>query len=77
MPNLYEIHIIGAGTPTPRPERFGTSWTIAIGRDRLLFDCGPATTYKMTRMGLAATDVTHLFFTHITPTTMPTSPASS
>ena len=29
-----------------------------------MFDCGPASTLKMVRMGLRPQDVTHLFFTH-------------
>lgn len=29
-----------------------------------MFDCGPATTYKMAQMGLSPLDVDYLFFTH-------------
>jgi len=59
-----QIIIIGCGTPTPTPERFGSCLVIQVGGELLMFDCGPATTYKMVRMGLQPTDISHLFFTH-------------
>lgn len=58
------IHLIGCGTPTPTPERFGSCLILDLGDERLMFDCGPASTYKMVRMGLAPTTINHLFFTH-------------
>jgi len=30
-----------------------------------MIDCGPASTYKMYRMGIKSTSVSHLFFTHL------------
>lgn len=61
---MFKLHIIGAGTPTPSPNRFGTCYIAEIGNTLLMFDCGPAATYKMTRMGLWPTRVSHLFFSH-------------
>ena len=29
-----------------------------------MFDCGPASTYKMVQMGMSPTQIDHLFFTH-------------
>lgn len=59
-----ELTFLGAGTPTPTPERFGTSQVLRIGDECLLFDCGPATTYKMVKAGISPTAIHHLFFTH-------------
>ncbi len=59
-----ELVLIGCGTPTPTPERFGSSLVLKIGSEHLMFDCGPATTYKLKRAGIAPTDISHLFFTH-------------
>jgi ribonuclease BN (tRNA processing enzyme) len=56
--------LIGCGTPTPTPERFGSSMVLDMGNERLMFDCGPASTYKLRRTGLMPTDISHLFFTH-------------
>ena len=58
------IHIIGAGTPTPTPARFGSSFVVDVAGEQLMVDCGPATTYKMVKAGLWPTDVDYLFFTH-------------
>jgi len=58
------MHIIGCGTPTPTPERFGSCLILDLDDQRLMFDCGPGSTYKMVRMGLAPTTISHLFFTH-------------
>ena len=61
---MARIHVLGAGTPTPTPTRFGSSYVVEL-RDRyLMIDCGPATTYKMVRAGIWPTKVDHLFFTH-------------
>lgn len=43
---MTKIHIIGAGTPTPTPERFESAWVIETLDDYVMFDCGPATTHN-------------------------------
>ena len=59
-----EITIIGCGTPTPTPDRFGSSYVIEIGGEKLLFDCGPATTHKLVKAGISPTEIDTVFFTH-------------
>ncbi len=61
MPSLY---ILGAGTPTPTPTRFGSSFVLDIEGDLTMFDCGPAATHKLVKAGLWPTAVDYLFFTH-------------
>ena len=56
--------LIGCGTPTPTPDRFGSSFVLQVGTEHLMLDCGPAATYKLVRAGMAPTDIHHLFFTH-------------
>jgi ribonuclease Z len=58
------LYVVGSGIPTPTPERFGSSLVLRVDDEYLMFDCGPATTYKMVRMGLFPTQIDHLFFTH-------------
>lgn len=58
------LTIIGAGTPTPGAERFGSAYVVVVGAQRLLFDCGPATTHKLARAGINVQDIHHVFFTH-------------
>lgn len=59
-----EVTIIGCGTPTPLPDRFGSAYLVDIGGEKLLFDCGPATTWKLVRNGISPTDIDTVVFTH-------------
>ena len=59
-----QLLLIGCGTPTPTPERFGSCFVLKINDEYLMFDCGPATTYKLRRAGIEPIDISHLFFTH-------------
>ncbi len=61
---MTRIHVLGAGTPTPTPERFGSAYVIDTGSDLVMFDCGPAATHKLVKSGLFPTQIDHLFFTH-------------
>jgi ribonuclease Z len=58
------LSIVGSGNPVPSPERFGSAYVLAVGDQRLLFDCGPATTFKLAKLGIRPTQIDHLFFTH-------------
>lgn len=48
----------------PTPDRFGTSYVLEVGDDLLMFDCGPATTHKLVKIGLFPTQIDYLFLTH-------------
>ena len=61
---MIKLYFVGAGTPTPTPTRFGTSYVLKIDEDLLMFDCGPAATHKMVKLGLWPNDIDHLFITH-------------
>lgn len=62
---MAQIYVLGAGTPTPTADRFGSAFVLEFSdRQRLMFDCGPAATHKLAKMGLEPTDISHLFFTH-------------
>jgi len=61
---MTRIFLLGCGTPTPSPGRFGSSYIVQTGDDYLMFDCGPATTHKLVKTGLCPTQISHLFFTH-------------
>jgi ribonuclease Z len=58
------LHVLGAGTPTPTKERYGTAFVLQLGIDHLMFDCGPATTHKLVKVGIFPTQIDYLFFTH-------------
>ncbi len=61
---MARIHILGAGTPTPTPTRFGSAYALELGDELIMVDCGPAATHKLVKAGLWPTDVDYLFFTH-------------
>ena len=61
---MAQVFILGAGTPMPTPSRFGSAYVVEIGGEYLMFDCGPAATYKLVKVGIFPTQVDYLFFTH-------------
>ena len=61
---MTTVTVLGAGTPTPTPDRFGSSHVLRINDDYIMFDCGPAATQKLVTAGMLPTQVSHLFFTH-------------
>ena len=58
------IIIIGCGTPTPTPDRFGSAYLIEVDGEKLLFDCGPATTFKLAKVGISPAEIDEVYFTH-------------
>jgi len=62
------LHLLGCGYPPPGGSgdqtRHGSAFLLQVGRELLMVDCGPATTYKMARMGISAKRVNHVFLTH-------------
>lgn len=58
------LTVLGAGTPTPTPTRFGSSYVVQLGDEQIMVDCGPAATDKLVKAGLWPTEIDYLFFTH-------------
>ena len=61
---MARIYILGAGNPTPTAARFGSCYVVEVGREYVMFDCGPAATHKLVKAGLRPTQIDYLFFTH-------------
>ena len=61
---MARIHVLGAGTPTPTPTRFGSAYAVEVAGVQLMVDCGPAATYRLVKAGLWPTDIDYMFFTH-------------
>jgi len=61
---MARVYVLGAGTPTPTPQRFGSSFVAEFGDHQVMIDCGPAATHKLVKAGLWPTNIDHLFFTH-------------
>ncbi len=60
-----KITLLGTGTPTPTLRRMCSSYLLEIGQDKILFDHGFGSHYRLLEAGLRATDITHLFFSHL------------
>jgi ribonuclease Z len=61
---MAQVFVLGAGTPTPTPNRFGSAYAVKVGGEHMMFDCGPAATHKLVKAGIFPTQVDYLFFTH-------------
>ena len=61
---MATIHILGGGTPTPTPSRFGSSYVFQFNNNQLMIDCGPAATQKLVNAGFWPTEIDYLFITH-------------
>ena len=65
MPStLTSLYVLGAGTPTSTPTRFGLAYVLDVDGTKLTFDCGPAATRKLVQSGMHLTEIDNLFFTH-------------
>lgn len=58
------LTILGSGTPGLSATQYGSSYVVDVGNVNFMFDCGPATTYKLLKTGRAPADIGYLFFTH-------------
>ena len=61
---MATVHILGGGTPTPTPSRFGSSYVFQFDKNQLMIDCGPAATQKLENAGFWPTEIDYLFITH-------------
>lgn len=61
---MGKITILGSGSPIATATRHGSSQTVHVGNEVLMFDCGPATVYRLPRAGIDPREVGNLFFTH-------------
>ena len=61
---MKRIYFVSSGTPTPTKSRFGTCYVLQLDDEFLMFDCGPAATHKLVKMGLFPTQINPLFFSH-------------
>lgn len=60
-----KVTLLGTGTPAPSLRRHGSGYAIAVGEDVVVMDHGPGAHHRLLESGYAATDVTHLFLSHL------------
>lgn len=56
--------VVGAGSPYPSAERFGSCVVVDYDGSRILVDCGPGSTYKMLQSGIEPSSISTLLITH-------------
>ncbi|MEK9673678.1 MAG: MBL fold metallo-hydrolase [Rhodospirillaceae bacterium] len=59
------IQLLGTGTPTPSQTRMSSGYMVEVAGDVMLFDHGPGAHHRLLEAGKRATDVTHVFFSHL------------
>jgi ribonuclease BN (tRNA processing enzyme) len=60
-----KITLLGTGTPTPSLKRASSSYLIEVGDDLIVMDHGPGAARRLLEAGRRATEVTHVFFSHL------------
>ena len=58
------LWLLGTGTPTPSLRRMCSGYLLRVGSDVILFDHGFGAHHRLLELGVAATEVTHAFFSH-------------
>ena len=59
------IILLGTGSPAPSLKRQSASYLIQVGDDVILLDHGAGSHQRLLEAGYRATDVTHLFLSHL------------
>jgi ribonuclease BN (tRNA processing enzyme) len=60
-----KLTLLGTGTPTPSLKRASSGYLIETGNDVIVMDHGPGAHHRLLETGKRATDVTHVFFSHL------------
>lgn len=60
-----KITLLGTGSPLPSLKRASSSYLVEVGADVVLIDHGPGAFQRLMQAGKRATDVTHVFLSHL------------
>jgi ribonuclease Z len=64
MPSSMVVTLLGTGSPTPLPDRFGPSVLVQAGDQVLLFDAGRGVPIRMHQLKVPLAKINVLFLTH-------------
>lgn len=59
------VTLLGTGSPLPSLKRASSGYLVEIGGDVVLIDHGPGAFQRLLQTGKRATDVTHVFLSHL------------
>lgn len=60
-----KLTLLGTGSPVPSLKRSSAGYMVEVGSDVVLIDVGPGTFMRLMQAGKTATDVTHVFLSHL------------
>jgi ribonuclease Z len=60
----FRVTLIGTGTPTPDPRRFGPATLVEAGNQKLLFDAGRGVPIRLSQLRIPMASIDTLFITH-------------
>ncbi len=60
----FRVTLIGTGTPTPDPRRFGPATLVEAGHQKLLFDAGRGVPIRLSQLRIPVARIDTLFITH-------------
>jgi ribonuclease Z len=60
-----QVTLLGTGSPLPSLKRVSSSYLVEAGSDVVLIDHGPGAFQRLMQAGKRATDVTHVFLSHL------------
>ena len=58
------LWLLGTGTPTPSVRRMCSGYLVEVGGDFIVFDHGFGAHHRLLELGIAATQISHAFFSH-------------
>ena len=58
------LRLLGTGTPTPSLRRMCSGYVVEAGGEFIVFDHGFGAHHRLLELGIAATQVSHAFFSH-------------
>lgn len=62
-----KLTILGSGTCIPSRRRGSSGYLVETGDNRILFDCGNGTTWKLEQLNVSYHDIDYIFLTHFHP----------
>ena len=62
---IFEVTLLGTGTPFPTMNRFGPAILVRAGGKNLLFDCGRGVTQRLFQIKMPFGKIDHLFLTQL------------
>lgn len=65
MKRSMRVTLLGTGSPLPSLKRASSSYLVEIGDDLIVIDHGPGAFQRLMQAGKKATDVTHVFLSHL------------